>query len=105
MITRDNKISLININSYNIIRTIDAPNSSRIYDICMLNENQLVTCDKNSNILQWKIEGDNLKLSSKIENAHDYTITTLLKIDGSHILSGDADGYLKIWYYSIENKI
>ena len=97
MITGDNKISIININSYNIIRIIYAPNSFYINDTCILNENQLLTCDINKNIIQWKIEGDNLKLISKKENAHDYSIYTLLKIDDRHILSGDSFGYIKIW--------
>ena len=69
------KIS-ININSYNIIRTIDAPNSKYIFNSCMLNENQLLTCDSNINIIHWKIEGENLILISKKENAHDIIIST-----------------------------
>jgi len=105
MITGENKISIANINSNNIIRKIDIPNSSYIYDVCMLNENQLLTCDYNKNIIQWKIEGDNLILISKKENAHDKYIITLLKIGDGNVLSGDGDGYIKIWYYSKENII
>ena len=50
MITGKNKISFVKINSYNIIRTIGVPNSEYINDVCMLNENQLLTCDDNKNI-------------------------------------------------------
>ena len=99
MITGKNKISIVNINSYNIIRTIRVPNSEYINDVCMLNENQLLTCDDNKNIIKWKIKGDNLILISKKENAHDTSIFTLLKIGDKHILSGGTNGYIKIWLY------
>ena len=104
MTTGTNKISLININSYEIIRTINVPNSICIYYACMLNENQLLTGDLNKDIKQWKIEKNNLKLISKKENAHKTEIYTLLKIGDGSILSGGSDGYIKIWYYSNENK-
>ena len=97
IITEENEILIVNINSYNLIRTIDVPNSGYIGDVCMLNENQLLTCDDKKNIIQWKIEGDNLILIYKKENAHDSEIFTLLKIGDGHILSGDNDGYIKIW--------
>jgi len=98
MITGENKILITNINSYNIIRTIDVPNSSNILDVCMLNENQFLTCDDNENIIQWKIEGDNLILISKKEKAHSSFIKALLKIEDGRILSGDFNGFIKIWY-------
>ena len=99
MITGENKILIVNINSYNIIRTIDVPNSNNILDACILNENQFLTCDDNLNIIQWKIEGDNLILISKKEKAHYSSINTLIKIRDGHILSGDFNGFIKIWYY------
>ena len=40
----------------------------------------LLTGDSNKRILIWKIEGDNLRLISKKENAHDNSIFTLLKL-------------------------
>ena len=97
MITGKNEISIVYINSYNIIRTIGVPNSENINAVCILNENQLLTCDDNKNIIQWKIIGDNLILISKIENAYDTAIFTLLKIGDDHILSGGNHGYIKIW--------
>ena len=36
-----NKISIININEYNIIKIIDVPNSNSIIGVCMLNDNIL----------------------------------------------------------------
>ena len=87
MITKDllfiggeNKISIINVNQYNIIRIIDVPGSSWITRCCMLNKNMLLTGDFNKIIRQWRIEEDNLILISKKEKAHKNSITYLLII-------------------------
>ena len=95
--TGNNKLSIININLHNIIRTIDVSGSSSIYCACMLNENMLLTGDKNKRIIQWKIEGDNLQLISKKENAHEDWIYTLSKIGNGLIISGSSDKFVKIW--------
>ena len=97
LVTGENKLSIINVNSYNIIRTIDVSGSSHIYCACMLNENMLLTADYNKRIIQWRIEGDNLQLISKKENAHDGCIYTLAKIGNGLILSGGWDNFVKIW--------
>ena len=91
------KILIINVNSHNIIRTINTSGSSDIYTICMINENQLLTGDSKHKIKQWKIEGDNLILISTKENAHNKEIYTILKIGDNHILTGDGSGEEKIW--------
>ena len=91
------KILIINVNSHNIIRTINTSGSSSINTICMINENQLLTGDYNHKIKQWKIEGDNLVLISTKENAHNNPIYTILKIGDNHILTGDYSGEEKIW--------
>jgi len=91
------KILIINVNSHNIIRTINTSGSSTIYTICMINENQLLTGDCNHKIKQWKIEGDNLILISTKENAHNNSIYIILKIGDNHILTGDGSGEEKIW--------
>ena len=91
------KILIINVNSHNIIRTINSSGSSYIHTICMINENQLLTGDSNRKIKQWKIEGDNLILISTKENAHNNYIYTILKIGDNHILTGDYSGEEKIW--------
>ena len=95
--TGENKLSIININLYNIIRTIDASGSSWINCACMLNENILLTGDNNKRIMQWKIVGDNLQLISKKENAHESGISTLSKIGNGLIISGSYDKFVKIW--------
>ena len=92
-----NKLSIININSHNIIRTIDVFGSSWILCAFMLNENMILTGDLNKRIIQWKIEGDNLQLISKKENAHENYIYTLSKIGNGLIISGSYDNFVKIW--------
>ena len=96
LITGKNKISIINVNSYNLIKTINVDNSGWIA-ACMLNKDMILTGDKNRRIIQWKIENDNLKLISIKENAHDYMILTLSKFGNGLILSGCYDKSVKIW--------
>ena len=57
----------------------------------------LLTGDNAEIIRQWKIEGDNLILVSKKENAHDEGISTLLNIGNGIIASGSLDNSIKIW--------
>jgi len=92
-----NKILIININEYNIIRTIDAPNSGKIIGACILNRKILFTGDENKKIKQWKIEGDNLILISQKENAHNKEILSLINVGDGHIASGSEDALIKIW--------
>ena len=92
-----NKISIININEYNIIKIIDVPNSNSIIGVCMLNENILFTGDENGIIREWKIEGDNLILISQKENSHNGKIYALINIGNEHIASGSVDQLIKIW--------
>ena len=93
----ENKISIININYYELIRGIKVPNSGWIRSACILNENVIFTGDDESIIREWKIEGDNLILISKKENAHNDWILTLLNIGNEYIASGSADKLIKIW--------
>ena len=97
LITGENKISILNVNSHNLIRTIDVSGSSWINSAIMLNKNMILTADSNKRIIQWKIEGDNLQLISKKENAHEDKIYTLSKIGNGHIISGSRDNFVKIW--------
>ena len=92
-----NELTIINVNNHNIIRKINVPNSDYIYAICLLNENILITGDSNKRIIQWKINGDNLILTSKKELCHETHIYTLIKIGNGLILSGDGLGVIKIW--------
>ena len=97
LITGENKISIINVNSYNLIKTINVDNSGWISAVCMLNKDIILTADQNKRIIQWQIENDILKLISKKENAHDDRIYTLSKLDNGLILSGSDDKSVKIW--------
>ena len=63
----------------------------------MLNENIILTGDDKSIIREWKIEGDNLILISKKENAHEEGILTLLNMGNGFIASGSYDKLFKIW--------
>jgi len=92
-----NKISLININEYEIIREIEVPNSGMINGVCLLNKNILFTGDEEGIIRRWKIEEDNSILISKKENAHYSSIYTLINIGNGHIASGSDDNTIKIW--------
>ena len=97
LITEKIKISIINVNSYNLIKTINVDNSSWINAVCMLNKDMILTGDDNERIIQWKIENDNLKLISIKENAHDNMTFTLSKLGNGLILSGSTDNSVKIW--------
>ena len=76
----ENKLTIININSHNIIRSIDVSGSSWIRSACLLTNDIILTADDNHRIIQWRIQHDNLELISKKENAHDTYIRVLKKI-------------------------
>ena len=92
-----NKISIININYYELIREIEVSNSGWIYSACILNENIIFTGDEKSIIRKWKIERGNLVLISKKEKAHDDMILTLINMGNEYIASGSFDKLIKIW--------
>ena len=97
LIPGKNEISIINIEQYELIRKIDVQDSGLIAGVCMLNKNMILTCEEKRAIRQWKIDGDNLILISKKENAHDKGIITLLNIGNGFIASGSGDNSIKIW--------
>ena len=92
-----NKLTIININSHSIIRSIDVSGSSWINSACLLTNDIILTADSNHRIIQWRIQHDNLELISKKENAHDDHIYVLKKIGNGLIMSGDVTGEVKIW--------
>ena len=92
-----NRVSILNIKNYKLIRIIDFPNFNSIIGICMLNKNILLTGDEKGIIREWKIEGDNLILISLKENAHSDLIYSLINIGDGHIASGSFDNSIKIW--------
>ena len=91
-----NKISIVDINRYKIIKIIEVPGSDYIFGTCMLNKDMVIIGSK-LNIYQWKIEGDNLILFSKKENAHKSYINTLLNLGDGYIASGCEDSTISIW--------
>ena len=97
LVTEYEKLYIINVNQYNLVRIIRAPDSSYFHISCLIDKNIVLTGDMNGNIKQWKIEGDNLKLISTKEKAHDYSIRSLIKLADGHIISGSDDGIIKIW--------
>ena len=97
LIPGENQISIINIDKYELVKTIEVPGSKWICGVCMLNENMILTGDESNTIRQWKIDGDNLILVSKKENAHDKDINVLLNIGNGFIASGSSDNSIKIW--------
>ena len=96
-ISGQNKISIINIKEYKLIREIEVSNSGWIRSACMLNENIILTGDDKSILREWRIEGDNLILISKKEKAHNDEIYTLINMENGYIASGSRDNSIKMW--------
>ena len=93
-----NKISIININEYNIIRIITLPNLNIIVGACLLNENLLLTGDNKGILKKWKIVGNNLFLISQNSNIHkDKKIFYLINIGEVNIVSFYEYNIIKIW--------
>jgi len=97
LITGENKISIVNVNTYNLINKLEVSGSGFIISTCLLNKDIILTGDEKGRLIQWKIENDNLKLISKKENAHDNRIYTLTKLYNGLVLSGSYDKSVKIW--------
>ena len=53
--------------------------------------------DGKGTIFQFKIEGDNLILTSKKEKAHNNKINFLLNMGDGFVASGSNDCSIKIW--------
>ena len=92
-----NKISIININYYELIREIKVFDSGWIYSACILNKNIILTGDDKSILREWRIEGDNLILISKKEKAHNDEIYALISMENGYIASGSRDNSIKMW--------
>ena len=97
LITGENILTIINVDSHSVVRAINVTNSSWINAACLLTNNMLLTVDNNKNIIQWKIEGDNLVMISRKEKASENCIGTILKIGNGLIITGDDSGFIKIW--------
>ena len=97
LICRYNKITVMNVYTYNIVRSIDVPDSDWISSVIRFNKDQIVTADENKRIILWKIEGDNLRMITKNSTAHDGCIFSLTKLPNGTILTGGLDCSAKIW--------
>ena len=97
LIPGENKISIVNVNQYRLVRIIDVPGSGRICGVCKLSQNMILTGDAAGIIRQWRIEGDNLILTSKKEQSNHNGINVLLNLGNGHIASGSDDFSIKIW--------
>ena len=97
IIGSENIISIIDVNKYKIIRLVEVDHSLNIFSFCMLNENMFLIGNNYGEITQWKIEGDNIILISKKENAHEKNIYFLIKVGDGHIASCSYDHLIKIW--------
>ena len=98
LIPGDRQITIINTEEYKLVQKIDI-GGNWICGVCMINQNMLLTGDDNHIMMQWKIEGDNIKLISKKDNSHKDDISVLLKIGRGFIASGacQSDNSVKIW--------
>ena len=97
LITGENTLTIINVDSHSVVRTINVTNSSWINAACLLTNNMLLTVDNNKIIIQWKIEGDNLIMISRKEKACECSIGIVLKIGNGLIITGDDGGIIKVW--------
>ena len=91
------QIFIINTEQYKLINEINIQESGIIFGVCVLNKNMVLTGDNNKTIKQWKIEGNNLMLVSKKENAHNDCIYALLNLGNGMIASCSEDKTIKIW--------
>ena len=97
LITGENQLTIINVDSHSLVRTINVPDSSWINAACLLTNDMLLTVDNNKKIIQWKIVGDNLVKISKKEKANENSIGIVLKIGNGLIITGDDSGFIKVW--------
>ena len=91
------KLSIINTEQYQLVKEITNIYNNWVCGVCMLNKNMFLTGDDETMLRQWKIEGDDLKLISKKEKAHNGDIVALLNLGNGYIASCSTDSSIKIW--------
>ena len=96
LIPGKNTIYIISVKEYKTIKEIFIPDANYIRGVCMLNCQNIITCD-NKTLMQWKIDGNNLILKSKKEETHNYPITVVLKLENGCIATASWDETIKIW--------
>ena len=88
-----NKITIIDVYNKNIISEIEESGAHRC--LYKLNDNILLT-GKDSDITQWRINGNNLTFVNKKEKAHQSCIFEIIRFNNL-IISCSDDKSIKIW--------
>ena len=88
-----NKITIIDVYNKNIISEVEENGNHRC--LYKLNDNILLT-GKDSDITQWRINGNNLTFVNKKEKAHQNDINEIIRFNNS-IISCSYDHSIKIW--------
>ena len=89
-----NKITLIDVNNKNIIKEIEETGAHIC--LCKLNDNILLTGTNNGDIIQWKINENNLIFVCKKEKAHKTYIREIIRYN-NYVLSCSEDYSIKVW--------
>lgn len=92
-----NEIYIIDVNRHQLIRAIDVPDAGLIFGFCEIKEGMFLTGGEDSTIRQWKIEGENINLFSKKEEADESVISGLIQLGDGKIASLSGDESIKIW--------
>ena len=88
-----NKITIIDVYNKNIISEVEENGVNRC--LYKLNDNFLLT-GKDSDITQWRINGNNLTFVNKKEKAHQNDINEIIRFNNL-IISCSDDHSIKIW--------
>ena len=94
------EISVVNVNSYNVVWKKKLMSSSWINSVCMLNKDTILIGGENKRLEQWKIDFNDLEKSKKISEKklqNEDTIFTISKLGNGKILTGGYDCIVKIW--------
>ena len=89
----ENKITIIDVYNKNIISEVEENGIHRC--LYKLNDNILLTA-KDSDITQWRINGNNLTFVNKKEKAHQSYICEIIRFNNL-IISCSDDNSIKIW--------
>ena len=104
MITKDlllvpgiNMINIINIKVHKKIKQIDIEHGGRIYGVCMLNYNTIITGGEYGILRKWIIKEDNLNLKAESEKKEGDCIFMILNMKNGHFAACYENNTIKIW--------
>ena len=89
-----NKITIIDVYNKNIISEVEERGVHRC--LYKLNDNILLTGNNNGDIIEWKINGNNLLFVKKKENVHQHFICQIIGFNNDFIISCSEDYSIKI---------